>query len=93
MRQGVRAAYTKAVSSRVLVCVTLIAGALFGMGAQSGLLHLGLDFGSVRDEFPQAKVAGAVGVIASLSAVGAGLVRMITTYLGAAGCMGAALEA
>jgi hypothetical protein len=50
MRQGVKAAYTKAVSSSVLVCVTLISGTLFGMAAQSALLHLGLDFGSVRDD-------------------------------------------
>jgi MFS family permease len=34
---------------------------------------LPLSFGIVRDEFPEAKVAGAIGVIAALSAVGAGL--------------------
>jgi hypothetical protein len=50
MRQSVTTAYTKAVSSSVLVCVTLISGTLFGMAAQSALLHLGLDFGSVRDD-------------------------------------------
>ncbi|HLH87210.1 MAG TPA: hypothetical protein VKX28_02025 [Xanthobacteraceae bacterium] len=41
----------------MLVCVTLISGALFGMAAQSGLLHLGLDFGSVRDDLIVGQIA------------------------------------
>ena len=57
MRHGVRTAYPKAVSSSVLVCVTLISGALFGMAAQSGLLHLGLDFGSVHDDLFVGQIA------------------------------------
>ena len=57
MRHGVRTAYTKAVSSSVLVCVALISGALFGMAAQSGLFHLGLDFGSVRDDLFVGRIA------------------------------------
>jgi hypothetical protein len=57
MRQGVRTAYTKALSSSVLVCVTLISGALLGMAAQSGLFHLGLDFGSVRDDLLVGQIA------------------------------------
>ena len=55
---GVTTAYTKAVSNSVLVCVTLISGALFGMAAQSALLHLGLDFGSVRDDLFVGQIAG-----------------------------------
>ena len=40
-------------------------------GVAGGMLPLG--FGIIRDEFPAEKVAGAVGVIAALTAVGAGL--------------------
>ena len=40
-------------------------------GFAGGMLPVG--FGIIRDEFPADKVAGAVGVIASLAAVGAGL--------------------
>lgn len=57
MRQAVRIAYPKAGSSSVLVCVALISGALFGMAAQSGLLHLGLDLGSVRDDLFVGQIA------------------------------------
>jgi len=57
MRHGVKAAYAKAVSSSVLVCVTLTSGAMFGMAAQSALFHLGLDFGSVRDDLIVGRIA------------------------------------
>jgi EmrB/QacA subfamily drug resistance transporter len=40
-------------------------------GFAGGMLPVG--FGIIRDEFPAEKVAGAVGIIASLAAVGAGL--------------------
>ena len=40
-------------------------------GAGGGMVPVA--FGIIRDEFPAAKVAGAVGVLASLTAVGAGL--------------------
>jgi MFS family permease len=40
-------------------------------GFAGGMLPVG--FGIIRDEFPPEKVAGAVGIIASLAAVGAGL--------------------
>jgi hypothetical protein len=57
MRQGVSTAYANAVSSSVLVCVTLTSGAMLGMAAQSGLFHLGLDFGSVRDDLIVGQIA------------------------------------
>lgn len=50
------------------VTVMVIARVIQGVGG--GVLPLA--FGIIRDEFPKAKVAGAVGLIASLSAVGAG---------------------
>jgi EmrB/QacA subfamily drug resistance transporter len=46
----------------------IIARVIQGIGG--GVLPLA--FGIIRDEFPQKKVAGAVGIIASLAAVGAG---------------------
>jgi EmrB/QacA subfamily drug resistance transporter len=48
--------------------VMVIARVIQGVGG--GVLPLA--FGIIRDEFPKAKVPGAVGLIASLSAVGAG---------------------
>ncbi|HEY1544870.1 MAG TPA: hypothetical protein VGG01_20935 [Xanthobacteraceae bacterium] len=50
MRQVLKYADAKAASGSVLVCVVLICGAMFGMATQAGLLHIGLDFGSVRDD-------------------------------------------
>ncbi|HEV2633872.1 MAG TPA: MFS transporter [Actinocrinis sp.] len=47
----------------------IVARVIQGIGG--GVLPL--SFGIVRDEFPREKVAGAVGVIASLAAVGGGL--------------------
>ncbi|WP_051571067.1 MFS transporter [Cryptosporangium arvum] len=49
--------------------VMIIARVVQGLGGGA----LPLSFGIVRDEFPREKVAGAVGLIASLSAVGGGL--------------------
>jgi EmrB/QacA subfamily drug resistance transporter len=49
--------------------VMIIARVIQGVGG--GVLPLA--FGIVRDEFPKEKVSGAVGLIASLTAVGAGL--------------------
>jgi EmrB/QacA subfamily drug resistance transporter len=49
--------------------VMIAARAIQGIGG--GVLPLA--FGIIRDEFPREKVTGAVGMIASLSAVGAGL--------------------
>jgi EmrB/QacA subfamily drug resistance transporter len=51
------------------VTVMIIARVIQGIGG--GVLPLA--FGIVRDEFPREKLAGAVGAIASLTAVGAGL--------------------
>jgi EmrB/QacA subfamily drug resistance transporter len=51
------------------VQVMIIARVIQGIGG--GVLPLA--FGIIRDEFPKEKLAGAVGAIASLSAVGAGL--------------------
>src|SRR5260370_957981 len=48
----------------------MIVGRLI-QGIGGGVLPL--SFGIIRDEFPKAKVAGAVGVIAALTAAGAGL--------------------
>jgi EmrB/QacA subfamily drug resistance transporter len=56
-----------AVATNVLVMI--IARVIQGIGG--GVVPLA--FGIVRDEFPAAKVSGAVGFIASLAAVGAGL--------------------
>ena len=47
----------------------IVARVIQGIGG--GVLPLA--FGIIRDEFPREKVAGAVGVIAALTAVGAGL--------------------
>jgi EmrB/QacA subfamily drug resistance transporter len=49
--------------------VMIIARVIQGVGG--GVLPLA--FGIIRDEFPKAKVPGAVGLIASLSGIGAGL--------------------
>ena len=49
--------------------VMIVARAIQGVGG--GLIPLA--FGIIRDEFPREKVAGAVGVIAALLAVGGGL--------------------
>jgi EmrB/QacA subfamily drug resistance transporter len=49
--------------------VMIVARVIQGIGG--GVLPLA--FGLIRDEFPQEKVAGAVGVIAALAAAGAGL--------------------
>ncbi|RKS68021.1 EmrB/QacA subfamily drug resistance transporter [Motilibacter peucedani] len=49
--------------------VMIVARVIQGVGG--GVLPL--SFGIVRDEFPREKVAGAVGVLAALTAVGAGL--------------------
>jgi EmrB/QacA subfamily drug resistance transporter len=51
------------------VTVMIVARAIQGIGG--GVLPLA--FGIIRDEFPREKVAGAVGNLASLAAVGAGL--------------------
>jgi EmrB/QacA subfamily drug resistance transporter len=51
------------------VTVMIIARAIQGIGG--GVLPLA--FGIIRDEFPRDRVSGAVGAIASLTAVGAGL--------------------
>jgi EmrB/QacA subfamily drug resistance transporter len=49
--------------------IMIVARVIQGVGG--GVLPL--SFGIIRDEFPQEKVAGAVGVIAALTAAGAGL--------------------
>ncbi|GAB7007528.1 hypothetical protein JCM18899A_50030 [Nocardioides sp. AN3] len=49
--------------------VLIVARVIQGIGA--GVLPL--SFGIIRDEFPEKKVPGAVGVVASLAAVGAGM--------------------
>ncbi len=51
------------------VAVMIVARVIQGIGG--GVVPL--SFGIIRDEFPREKVSGAVGVIASLAAVGAGL--------------------
>ena len=51
------------------ITVMIVARVIQGVGG--GVLPLA--FGIIRDEFPKEKVTGAVGSIASLSAVGAGL--------------------
>jgi EmrB/QacA subfamily drug resistance transporter len=51
------------------VTIMIIARVIQGVGG--GVLPLA--FGIIRDEFPKQKVSGAIGLIASLSAVGAGL--------------------
>ena len=51
------------------VTVMIIARVIQGVGG--GVLPLA--FGIIRDEFPKEKVSGAIGLMASLSAVGAGL--------------------
>jgi len=56
MCQRLKSADAQAASGSVLVCVVLICGAMFGMAVQASLLHLGLDFGSVRDDL----IVGAV---------------------------------
>jgi hypothetical protein len=57
MRQCLKHSDTEASYGSVLVCVVLICGALFGMAAQTWLLHLGLDFGSLRDDLLVAAAA------------------------------------
>lgn len=51
------------------IIVLIVARAIQGIGGAV----LPLSFGIIRDEFPQARVAGAVGFIAAVIAVGAGL--------------------
>ena len=51
------------------IVIMIVARVIQGIGG--GVLPLA--FGIIRDEFPAEKVAGAVGVIAALTAVGAGL--------------------
>jgi EmrB/QacA subfamily drug resistance transporter len=51
------------------IVVMIVARVIQGIGG--GVLPL--SFGIIRDEFPGARVAGAVGVIAALAAAGAGL--------------------
>ncbi|MBB4697571.1 MFS transporter [Paractinoplanes abujensis] len=51
------------------ITVMIIARVVQGVGGGA----LPLSFGIIRDEFPRGRVAGAVGLIASLSAVGGGL--------------------
>ena len=51
------------------IAVMIVARVIQGVGG--GVLPL--SFGIIRDEFPQERVAGAVGVIAALAAAGAGL--------------------
>jgi EmrB/QacA subfamily drug resistance transporter len=51
------------------IAVMIVARVVQGVGG--GVLPL--SFGIIRDEFPQERVAGAVGVIAALAAAGAGL--------------------
>jgi len=51
------------------ILVLIVARVIQGIGGAV----LPLSFGIIRDEFPQAKVAGAVGFIAAVIAVGAGL--------------------
>jgi EmrB/QacA subfamily drug resistance transporter len=51
------------------ISVMIVARAIQGVGG--GVIPL--SFGIIRDEFPREKVAGAVGVIAALIAVGGGL--------------------
>ncbi|MBL7257476.1 MFS transporter [Paractinoplanes lichenicola] len=51
------------------ITVMIVARVIQGVGAGA----LPLSFGIIRDEFPKGRVAGAVGLIASLSAVGGGL--------------------
>ena len=50
------------------ITVLIIARAIQGIGGAV----LPLSFGIVRDEFPGVKVAGAVGIIAAMAAVGGG---------------------
>ena len=47
----------------------IVARVIQGVGG--GVLPL--SFGIIRDEFPEKKIPGAVGIIASLAAVGAGV--------------------
>src|ERR1700741_1903176 len=51
------------------LAVLIVAGVIQGVGG--GTLPLG--FGIIRDEFPAGKVAGAVGILAALTAVGGSL--------------------
>ncbi|MCU1658501.1 MAG: major facilitator superfamily 1 [Pseudonocardiales bacterium] len=51
------------------ISLMIVARAIQGVGG--GVIPL--SFGIIRDEFPQAKVAGAVGTLAALLAVGGGL--------------------
>lgn len=51
------------------IVVLIIARAVQGIGGAV----LPLSFGIVRDEFPKVKVAGAVGIIAAMAAVGGGM--------------------
>ena len=51
------------------ISIMIVARAIQGVGG--GIIPL--SFGIIRDEFPREKVAGAVGVIAALLAVGGGL--------------------
>ncbi len=69
----------------VLIAARVIQGFAGGM--------LPVAFGIIRDEFPEEKVAGAVGAIAALTAVGAGLGIVLagrswmrSTTTGSSGC-------
>jgi EmrB/QacA subfamily drug resistance transporter len=73
-RMFVIALVALAVGSLLAAVATSLAVMIVGrviQGVGGGVLPLA--FGIIRDEFPAAKVPGAVGIIAALTAVGAGL--------------------
>ena len=65
------------------LAVMILARVVQGLGG--GILPLG--FGIIRDEFPAEKVAGAVGILAALTAVGGslGIVLAGLSWTGSAG--------